>query len=366
MSQPSEGILKQAEEHLRAGRLPEARAALIQVLNADPESPQAWWLLSFAVDEPERKIECMQRFLRLRPDNARARERLSQLQADAGRGQAPAVAVPAAKPSASVTGQTAVREARGPVRPKRLPWTGVLISLLVIVSVGFAFVLFDWYQRSAAQARAQGQQETLQAAQVLTSLPARTLPATWTPSPSWTPKPSITPSETLTLVPSPSFLLVLPGYPAPDFTLTDSQGGEKVSLSQFIGMPVLMVFMVSWCGACGREAPILQMIYTKYKDSGLVVLGVDDGEDLSTVQAFRDKYHLTFPLLLDTTGRVFRMYKAKYYPSQFYIRPDGILATIDARVETVGDLEVRVQMLMQGYLTPTPSIAPALEPTATP
>jgi len=354
--------LKQAEEHLRAGRRREAMAVLRDCLRSDPASAQAWWLMSFAVDDPHRQSECLERLLQLRPDIANARERMSKLQADLGRGQsAPAVSQPA---------RPAIPSAQKPRQAARTPWMGILIALLVVVSLGFAYVLGDWYLRGAAQARARHLQETMDVARVLTSLPPRSLPATWTPSPSWTPRPSFTSLETQTpeaeasALPSATILLVLPGYPAPDFTLSDSQSGEKVSLSRFAGRPLLMVFMVSWCHSCEQQAPFLEGLYAKYQDAGLVVLGVDVGEDSATVDDFRTKNGLTFPILLDSTGKVFRLYKVRYYPSQFYIRPDGVIATMDDQVEWTGALEVRVKMLLEGSLTPTPSAT--LPPASTP
>jgi len=366
MSQPDGENLNQAEEFLRAGRRQEARAVLIEHLRGEPRSAQAWWLMSFAVDDPDQKIECVQRVLQLHPDSAKARQRLLKLQTLGQQGQIdaamprPADPAPAldAQKSEPAAGQPAVSPPRTPRRSVSFPWAGILIGLLVIVLLAFAYALYTWVRQGAAQTQAQPLQASAQMALAQTSLTPTRLPVTRTPSPTRTPRPSATASETPTEAPTPSFLLIQPGYPAPDFTLEDSQTGQTVSLSQFLGRPVLMVFMVSWCHSCHDEAPNLEMLYTKYKDTGLVILGIDYVEDRGTVLDFMAKHNLTFPVLLDSNGGVLRLYKARYFPSQFYIRPDGIIATVDDQVESMGDLEVRLKMLLQGSFTPMPTSTP--------
>ena len=48
--------LKEALELLRSGQAGNARKILVEVLKQDADSDQAWFLLSFAIEEEERKI----------------------------------------------------------------------------------------------------------------------------------------------------------------------------------------------------------------------------------------------------------------------------------------------------------------------
>ncbi len=87
-------------------------------------------------------------------------------------------------------------------------------------------------------------------------------------------------------------------YRAPDFTLPDWQG-NKVSLAEFRGRVVLLQFMQTGCPVCQREAPLLEEIYRKYKDQGLVVIAVS--HDVGGVEAltqFARRFDLTYFLLL--------------------------------------------------------------------
>jgi peroxiredoxin len=89
---------------------------------------------------------------------------------------------------------------------------------------------------------------------------------------------------------------------APDFTLK-TLTGEDVTLSQYRGKVVLLDFWATWCGPCMQSIPELVRIQEKYKDKGLVVLGVsmdtlsqaDDGQ----IQKFMRTFGITYPVMRD-------------------------------------------------------------------
>jgi len=84
---------------------------------------------------------------------------------------------------------------------------------------------------------------------------------------------------------------------APDFTLPDYQGHE-ISLADFRGRVVLLQFMQTGCPVCQRHAPILEELYRKYKDKGLVVIGVAHGASgPEEVKQFAQRFDLTYFLL---------------------------------------------------------------------
>src|SRR5262249_42569860 len=62
--------------------------------------------------------------------------------------------------------------------------------------------------------------------------------------------------------------------PAPEFKLEDAEGRE-VSLSSLRGKPVLLNFWGIDCPYCEKEVPSLVRIDQRYRDAGLVVLGVN-------------------------------------------------------------------------------------------
>lgn len=71
--------LRQAEDYIRAGRIDIARSVLINYIKVNPNSEQAWLLLSAAVTDPKQKIDCLQRVLKINPANTRAQRELPKL-----------------------------------------------------------------------------------------------------------------------------------------------------------------------------------------------------------------------------------------------------------------------------------------------
>ena len=75
---------------------------------------------------------------------------------------------------------------------------------------------------------------------------------------------------------------------APDFTasvvanpLDPTQ--KTITMSALRGHPVVLDFWATWCGPCQAEAPIVNGIAQRFKDKGLVVIGVNtsDAEGLA-------------------------------------------------------------------------------------
>ncbi|MFD1905551.1 redoxin domain-containing protein [Paenibacillus rhizoplanae] len=62
--------------------------------------------------------------------------------------------------------------------------------------------------------------------------------------------------------------------------------GATHTLEEFRGKSVVLNFWGSWCAPCVKEMPALQAQWEKWKDQGVVVLGVNVGEDQMTVDNF--------------------------------------------------------------------------------
>lgn len=120
-----------------------------------------------------------------------------------------------------------------------------------------------------------------------------------------------------------------PGYRAPGFSLR-TLDGESLSLSDLQGRTVVLNFWATWCPPCRAEMPAFQRLYARYADRGLTVIGVNAtlGDDLAAVFAFRQQYHLTFPILLDETGQVNRRYRVTALPTTFFIDSRGIIRDV--------------------------------------
>ena len=113
--------------------------------------------------------------------------------------------------------------------------------------------------------------------------------------------------------------------PAPGFALESLEGGDEVSLADFRGRPVVLNFWASWCGPCKDEAPMLQTAWERYRDRGLVVLGVDAQDLASDGRRFAERYELTYPLAYDGNGSTLGRYGLTGFPETWFISRSGRL-----------------------------------------
>lgn len=117
----------------------------------------------------------------------------------------------------------------------------------------------------------------------------------------------------------------LAGKPAPDFTL-QTVDGNRYGLAALKGKPILLDFWATWCGPCREAMPAVEKIYQEFKDRGLIVLGVDAGEEHDIVGDFLKKTPLAYPAVLSGESTVLKDYQVKGYPSFVLIGPDGKIA----------------------------------------
>ncbi|GIM27649.1 hypothetical protein CPJCM30710_03150 [Clostridium polyendosporum] len=109
-----------------------------------------------------------------------------------------------------------------------------------------------------------------------------------------------------------------------DFRLKDLNGKE-VSLNDFKGKKVFLNFWATWCPPCRAEMPDIEKLYQETKDSDLVILAVNIGEDNNTVKSFIDKNTYNFRVLLDTDQSVASKYDIVSIPTSFFIDKEGYI-----------------------------------------
>lgn len=123
-------------------------------------------------------------------------------------------------------------------------------------------------------------------------------------------------------------LLPKVGEVAPDFT-TEDVFGNPVSLSQFQGQPVWLMFWGSWCPPCRAEFPDLQRAYEQVEPEGVRLLGVSLRESPIAAAAYAAQNDATFLVLSDPdesdTGGAYPIYN---FPTHIFIDADGVIQSI--------------------------------------
>jgi peroxiredoxin len=114
----------------------------------------------------------------------------------------------------------------------------------------------------------------------------------------------------------------------PDFSLVDAEGSLQ-RLSTVRGRIVLVNFWATWCPPCLDEIASLEALYQTYKDRGLEVLAVSsDKQGAQIVLPFVTQHRLSFPVLLDPSGEVTRLYGVSSLPTTYVLDREGRLVTV--------------------------------------
>ncbi len=111
-------------------------------------------------------------------------------------------------------------------------------------------------------------------------------------------------------------------YPE-DFEVELLSGGS-IRLAEEIGRRVVVLnFFATWCGPCREEMPELERFARQAGRDDVLLLGIDVDEPRSTVEEFIAGIEVSFPIGLDTDGRVASDYGVTSYPTTVVIGLDG-------------------------------------------
>ena len=125
------------------------------------------------------------------------------------------------------------------------------------------------------------------------------------------------------------------GEPAPDFTLPD-QGGQEVSLSDFKGHRVLLVFYpLDFSPVCSDQLTLYRDIAPQLKEAGVTPLGISVDSAFAH-KAFQDRLGIDTTLLADfePKGAVASAYGA-YLDGAGHSNRSLVLIDAEGKVEWV-------------------------------
>lgn len=118
----------------------------------------------------------------------------------------------------------------------------------------------------------------------------------------------------------------LVGRVAPDFSLRTLDGGRTLHLADLRGQVVIVNFWASWCTECRVEHPALAAAWQRYRDAGVVLLGVDFQDTRADALAYLAGSGATWPAVEDPGSRTALAYGVYGIPETFFIGPDGRIA----------------------------------------
>jgi len=105
---------------------------------------------------------------------------------------------------------------------------------------------------------------------------------------------------------------------------------DPIKLSELKGKVVIVDFWTYSCINCQRTIPYLREWNEKYKDKGLVIIGVHSPEfefeknEKNVLQAVKD-FQLSYPIVQDNNFATWRAYNNRYWPAKYFIDKDGYI-----------------------------------------
>ncbi len=167
------------------------------------------------------------------------------------------------------------------------------------------------------------------------------------------------------------------GQPAPDFTLTDSDG-KTHKLSDFAGKVVVLEWLNHGCPFVKKQydSGNMQKLQKKYTGEGVVWLSIVSSapgkqghmSPADTNKTKTEKGAAPTAVLLDEDGKVGKLYDAKVTPEMFIVGKDGVLlyagAIDDKKSTEPADIAVAKNYVAQA-LDEIISGKPVSEPSST-
>ncbi len=106
-------------------------------------------------------------------------------------------------------------------------------------------------------------------------------------------------------------------------------GGEPITIGQFKGKKVVLLDIWTYsCINCQRTLPYVESWYEKYKDMGLVVIGLHTPEFAFekvklNVEDATKRFGLTYPIVMDNDYSTWTAFGNQYWPRKYLINEDG-------------------------------------------
>jgi thiol-disulfide isomerase/thioredoxin len=126
---------------------------------------------------------------------------------------------------------------------------------------------------------------------------------------------------------------------------------EGIKISDFRGKVVLIDFWTYTCINCIRTLPFLTEWDEKYKDKGLVIIGVHTPEfefekDLGNVQASVTKHDIEYRVVQDNDYRTWRAFNNRFWPRKYLIDSEGYIRYDHIGEGGYAETELKIQELL--------------------
>ena len=142
------------------------------------------------------------------------------------------------------------------------------------------------------------------------------------------------------------------GTAAPAFALPDLEG-KTIRNTDLKGKVVILNFWATWCPPCRDEVPDFVRLQSKYRDQGLVIVGLSlDNGGARDVRPFVDEYDVNYTMLIATQETAESYGGIQGIPTSFVLDREGTIVKRFVGRASAEAFEEAVRPLLAGTLGP--------------
>jgi cytochrome c biogenesis protein CcmG/thiol:disulfide interchange protein DsbE len=115
------------------------------------------------------------------------------------------------------------------------------------------------------------------------------------------------------------------------------KNAEPMALADLKGKVVLLDFWATWCGPCLASVPHNNDLYERYKEDGLVVIGVCNSRGADTMAKTAEDRGIKYPVAADLDGATVASFAVDSFPDYYFVDRAGKLRILDCNNDNVED-----------------------------
>jgi len=135
---------------------------------------------------------------------------------------------------------------------------------------------------------------------------------------------------------------------APAFSLPVlGPSGQKVSLADYAGRPLIVNFFASWCQPCQQETPLLARFY-RTEHGKVAIVGLDENDVLSSAVSFTQKEGVGYPVGFDPEVIAASAYGVAGLPQTFFLNAKHRIVDRVFGAVTLADINRGIALATRG------------------
>ncbi len=141
------------------------------------------------------------------------------------------------------------------------------------------------------------------------------------------------------------------GMKAPEILNETWLNGRPLSFTELKGRVVMVEFWTFGCYNCRNVEPYVREWHKKYKDQGLVVIGIHSPEfsyerDVEKVQRYLRDHDIQYAVPIDNEFSTWNRYGNRYWPAMYLIDKKGVIRSVRIGEGGYQETEQLIQSLL--------------------